>query len=69
MIKTDLDKEAADLWVLDVATGRGIQLASSQSRERAGVADVVSGRESDRFRGTPKRPLQSLSESCDRGRG
>jgi Tol biopolymer transport system component len=35
VIKTDLDKEAADLWVLDVATGRGIQLTSSQSRERA----------------------------------
>jgi len=31
--KTDLDKENSDLWVFDVATGKAIQLTSSQSRE------------------------------------
>jgi Tol biopolymer transport system component len=37
VIRTDLDKETNELWVLDVATGRGIQLTFSQSREGAGT--------------------------------
>jgi Tol biopolymer transport system component len=33
--KTDLDKEAQDIWIFDVATGEGIQLTTSESREGA----------------------------------
>src|SRR4029450_3003436 len=33
--KTDLDKETGDVWVLDAATGTGIQLTSSAKREGA----------------------------------
>ena len=35
VIKADIDKETNDLWVLDVATGKGIKLTSSQAREGA----------------------------------
>lgn len=35
VIKTDLEKEANDLWVMDVATGKGVQITFSQSREQA----------------------------------
>jgi Tol biopolymer transport system component len=35
VVKPDLEKETNDVWVLDVATGKGIQLTSSQSRESA----------------------------------
>jgi serine/threonine-protein kinase len=35
VIKTDIDKETNDLWVLDVATGNGTRITSSQSREGA----------------------------------
>src|SRR5262245_17233641 len=35
VIKADLDKETNDLWVLDVGTGKGIKLTSSQAREGA----------------------------------
>src|SRR5262245_34502717 len=31
--KTDIDKETQDVWVLDVATGAGMQLTTSQKRE------------------------------------
>ena len=33
-IKPDLEKEANDLWLLDVATGRGPQITFSKSREQ-----------------------------------
>ena len=33
VIKQDLDKEASDLWVIDVATARGTQLTTSKMRE------------------------------------
>jgi Tol biopolymer transport system component len=33
--KTDLDKEATDLWVIDVATARGTQITTSKMRESA----------------------------------
>jgi Tol biopolymer transport system component len=33
--KTDLDKEAQDIWIFDVAMGEGIQLTTSESREGA----------------------------------
>ena len=35
VIKTDLEKETNDLWVLDNATGKGVQITVSQSREQA----------------------------------
>ena len=35
VVKTDLEKEANDLWVLDVATGKGVQITTSQRREAA----------------------------------
>jgi Tol biopolymer transport system component len=35
VVKADLEKETNDLWVLDVATGKGIQLTTSQARESA----------------------------------
>jgi len=35
VIKVDLDKEYSNLWVLDVATGKEIQITSSQTREQA----------------------------------
>jgi Tol biopolymer transport system component len=35
VIKPDLEKETNDLWVLDVATGKGVQITSSKSRESA----------------------------------
>ncbi len=35
VIKPDLEKETNDLWVIDVATARGIQITSSQPREGA----------------------------------
>ena len=35
VIKPDLNKETNDLWVLDVATGKGTQITFSQSRESA----------------------------------
>jgi Tol biopolymer transport system component len=35
VIKADLDKETNDLWVLDVATGQGVQITSTQPREPA----------------------------------
>ena len=35
VIKPDLDKETNDLWVIDVATAKGIQITSSKSREGA----------------------------------
>jgi eukaryotic-like serine/threonine-protein kinase len=35
VIKADLDKETNDLWVLDVGTGKGTKLTSSQTREGA----------------------------------
>src|SRR6266516_1323534 len=34
VIKVDLDKENANLWVLDIATGKGTQITASQSREQ-----------------------------------
>jgi Tol biopolymer transport system component len=33
--KTDLDREATDLWVIDVATARGTQITTSKMRESA----------------------------------
>src|SRR5262245_17722168 len=33
LIKPDLEKETNDLWVLDVATGQGTQITTSQTRE------------------------------------
>ena len=33
--KTNLDKEATDLWVIDVATARGTQITTSKMRESA----------------------------------
>jgi Tol biopolymer transport system component len=33
--KADLDKEVQDLWVFDVATGRGVQITSNKRREAA----------------------------------
>jgi len=33
--RIDLDKERSDLWVLDIATGRGTQITASQTREQA----------------------------------
>jgi Tol biopolymer transport system component len=35
VIKADLDKETNDLWVFDAATGKGIQITSSEAREGA----------------------------------
>ena len=35
VIRTDIDKETNDLWVFDVATGKGVQITSSQRREAA----------------------------------
>ncbi len=35
VVKPDLEKETNDVWILDVATGKGQQLTSSQSRESA----------------------------------
>ena len=35
VIKPDLDKETNDLWIIDVATAKGIQITSSKSREGA----------------------------------
>ena len=35
VIRADLDKETNELWVFDVATGKGIQITSSQAREGA----------------------------------
>jgi Tol biopolymer transport system component len=35
VIKADLEKETNDLWVMDVATGKGVQITSSQARESA----------------------------------
>ena len=35
VIKADVDKETNDLWILDVATGEGVQITVSQSREQA----------------------------------
>ena len=35
VIKGDLEKETADVWVLDAATGNGVRLTSNQSREPA----------------------------------
>jgi Tol biopolymer transport system component len=35
VIKGDLDKETQDLWVLDAATGQGIQITNTQPREPA----------------------------------
>jgi Tol biopolymer transport system component len=35
VIRADLDKETNDLWIFDVATGKGTQITSSQSREGA----------------------------------
>src|SRR5207249_12200636 len=32
--RIDLDKERSDLWVLDIATGRGTQITASQTREQ-----------------------------------
>jgi len=33
--RVDLDKEVQDLWVFDVATGRGVQITSNKRREAA----------------------------------
>src|SRR5262245_58876038 len=35
VIKPDLDKETNDLWVVDVATAKAVQITSSQPREGA----------------------------------
>jgi len=35
VIKPDLDKETNDLWIIDVATAKGVQITSSKSREGA----------------------------------
>ena len=35
VVKSDLEKETNDLWVYDVATGKGVQITSSQPREAA----------------------------------
>ena len=35
VVKPDLDKETNDLWVIDVASAKGIQITSSQPREGA----------------------------------
>ncbi len=35
VIKSDLDKETNDVWILDVATGQGTQITSTQPREGA----------------------------------
>src|SRR5262245_19014559 len=35
VIKQDLEKEATDLWVFDVATSKGIPITSSKTREGA----------------------------------
>src|ERR1700704_4459470 len=35
VVKADLEKETNDLWVLDVATGKGVQITASQARESA----------------------------------
>ncbi|MBI4521472.1 MAG: PD40 domain-containing protein [Gemmatimonadetes bacterium] len=33
VIKIDLEKETSNLWVLEIATGRGVQITSSEPRE------------------------------------
>ena len=33
LIKPDLDKETVDVWVYDIATGKGVQLTSNKQRE------------------------------------
>ena len=33
LIKPDLDKETLDVWVYDIATGKGVQLTSNKQRE------------------------------------
>src|SRR4029077_13546538 len=35
VIKGDIDKEIRDVWVIDVATGAGTQITSTQQREAA----------------------------------
>jgi Tol biopolymer transport system component len=35
VVKADLDKETNDVWIFDVASGKGVQITSSQSREGA----------------------------------
>src|SRR6185369_11369776 len=35
VIKQDLEKEAVDLWIFDVATGQGKQMTFSKPREQA----------------------------------
>ena len=35
VIKPNIDKETNDLWIMDVATGKGIQMTTSKSREGA----------------------------------
>src|SRR5262245_40829455 len=35
LIKADVEKETNDLWIMDVATGKSIQITSSQAREGA----------------------------------
>jgi len=33
LIKPDLEKETVDLWVYDIATGKGVQITSNKPRE------------------------------------
>src|SRR5262245_42267245 len=33
VIKPNIDKETNDLWVMDVATGKGVQITASKTRE------------------------------------
>src|SRR5512134_2666073 len=35
VVNPDLEKETNDVWILDVATGKGVQFTSSQSKEGA----------------------------------
>jgi Tol biopolymer transport system component len=38
VVKTDLDKEATDLWVIEISTANSVRLTTSQTRESANSA-------------------------------
>ena len=68
VIKADLDKETNDLWVFDVATGKGTQITSSQAREAATSPAWSPDGSQVAYVALRDGPLRSVSKSFDRRR-
>ncbi len=67
VIKNHPETETQDVWVIDVATGKGTRITTaSQGSGVVASAGLVSGRQAVGLRFAPRRYRRSISESVER---